>query len=125
MDEITIITENKVGIVADICELLGSNGINVESISAQGLGDSGVIRVITGDTTSATKTLNRAGYKFRTSEVLVVKVNDVPGELGKVARRIAKNNIDIECIYLLSKQKGIMELAVKTNNILLARRVLK
>ncbi|MFA5105452.1 MAG: ACT domain-containing protein [Candidatus Micrarchaeia archaeon] len=125
MEEITVITENKVGILADICELLGSNGINVESISAQGIGDSGVVRIITGDTTSAAKALSKGGYRFSTSDVLVVKVNDVPGELGKVARRIARGNVGIECIYLLSKQKGVMELAIKADNLAKARNALK
>ncbi|HQT44478.1 MAG TPA: ACT domain-containing protein [Candidatus Micrarchaeota archaeon] len=125
MEEITIVTENKVGILADVCELLGSNGINVEAISAQGLGGSGVIRVITGDVTSATRALDKAGVKYNQSEVLVVKVNDTPGELGKIARRIAKNSINIECMYLLSKNKGVMEVAIKTDNLPLARRALK
>ena len=125
MEEITIVTENKVGILADVCELLGSNGINVEAISAQGLGGSGVIRVITGDVASATRALDKAGVRYNQSEVLVVKVNDVPGELGKIARRIAKNSINIECMYLLSKNKGVMEVAIKTDNLPLARRALK
>lgn len=125
MEEITVITENKVGMLADVCELLGSNGINVESISAQGLGNSGVIRIITGDVASAARALDKGGFRYSTSEVLVVKVNDIPGELGKVTRRIARNGIDIECIYLLSKQKGIMELAIKADNIAKAQRALK
>ncbi len=124
MEEITVVTENKVGILADICELFGSNGVNIESISAQGMGDSGIIRIITGDVTSARRILDKTGYKYSTSEVLVVKVNDVPGELGKVARKIARNNIDIECVYLLSKQKGIMELAIKADKFSSAKKAL-
>lgn len=126
MQEITIMTENKVGALAEICELLGSHGINIESISAQGLGESGLIRVVTGDTATAAKALsNRKGFSVRTGEILIVKVNDEPGELGKIARKLARAEIDIESMYLLSKQKGVMEVAIKASDIGAAMKAIK
>jgi hypothetical protein len=126
MQEITIITQNKVGQLAEICELLGSRGINIESISAQGLGDSGVIRVVTGDAATAASALkSRKGVTVRTSDILTVKLNDEPGELGKIARKLARAEVDIESMYLLSKQKGVMEVAIKTEDLQAAMKAIK
>ena len=126
MQEITIITENKVGALAEICELLGKNGINIEAISAHGLGDSGFIRVVTGDAATAKRVLGtRKGARISAGDILVVKVNDEPGELGKIARRLARAEVDIESMYLLSKSRGVMEVAIKTGDMGAAARALK
>ena len=126
MQEITIITENKVGALAEICELLGKNGINIESISAQGLGESGLIRVVTADAATAARALkSRKGVTVKTGDILIVKVNDQPGELGKIARRLARAEVDIESMYLLSKSKGVMEVAIKTGDLGAALRAIE
>ncbi|HIH18657.1 TPA: ACT domain-containing protein [Candidatus Micrarchaeota archaeon] len=126
MQEITIMTENRVGALAEICEILGNRGINIESISAQGLGESGLIRVVTGDATTAAKALsNRKGFSVRTGDILIVKVNDEPGELGKIARKLARAEIDIESMYLLSRQKGVMEVAIKASDMGAAMKAIK
>ncbi|VVC04902.1 ACT domain protein [Candidatus Burarchaeum australiense] len=126
MQEITIITQNKVGALAEICELLGSRGVNIESICAQGVGDSGVIRVVTGDAATAASALRaRKGVSISTGDILTVKLNDEPGELGKIARKLARAEVDIESMYLLSKQKGVMEVAIKTGDLFAAMKAIK
>ncbi|MCX8195007.1 MAG: hypothetical protein N3G22_02780 [Candidatus Micrarchaeota archaeon] len=126
MQEITIITQNKIGALAEICEYLGRNGVNIEAISAYGLGDSGVVRLVTGDVTTATRVLStKKGISFKTSEIVVAKLNDQPGELGKIARKLARAEIDIESIYILSRSKGITEVAIKTSDIEGTRKALK
>ncbi|MCX8198044.1 MAG: ACT domain-containing protein [Candidatus Micrarchaeota archaeon] len=125
MEEITIITENKVGVLAKVCGLLGSAGVNIEAISAQGLGDSGLIRLITGDTVTAKKALTKAGFTFKTGNVIIIKLNDAPGELYKVTRKLAQAGVDIESLYLLSKSKGLVEVAIKAADESAARKALK
>ncbi len=125
MQEITIITENRVGVLAEVCELLGRGGINIEAICAQGLGDSGLIRLVTGDVRTAERELKLAGYSYRTAEILIVKLNDNPGELGKVARKLSRADIDIESLYVLSKNRGVTEVAIKPSDCKAAERALK
>ena len=125
VQEITVITENKVGVLADICGLLGRSGVNIEAISAQGLGESGIIRLVTGDVKTAVRELERAGAKIRVAEILTVKLNDQPGELGKIARKLARAGVDIESLYLLSKNRGVMEVAIKPGDLNAARLALK
>ena len=126
MQEITIITENKVGILADICELLGGSGVNIEAISAQGLGDSGLIRIITGDATTANRVLSKTGHKIKTSDILVIDMVDRPGELAKITRKISKSGVNVESLYILTKNRGGMtSVAIKTDNIEATKNAIK
>ncbi len=125
MKQLTIFVENRVGALASVCELLGGRGVNLEAIAAYGEDGGGVIRVVTGDSQSAKKALSSSRYRFEEAEVATVKINDSPGELGKLARRIANAGVNIECIYLLSKSKGAAEFAIKPDSIERLQRALK
>lgn len=125
MEQISIAVENRPGALADVCELLGRHGINIRSISAEGLGEGGIVRIITEDASSAKSALGNAHYKFFVSEVLPLKLQDKPGELGKAARKLANARVNIECIYILGRDKGMTELALKVDDIGAAKRALK
>jgi hypothetical protein len=113
MRQITVFVDNKVGALASICELLGGSGVNLEAIAAYGENEGGVIRVVTEDVETAKRVLAASKYRAIEGEVATVRINDSPGELGKLARRIANAGVNIECIYLLSKSKGTAEFAIK------------
>jgi len=126
MQEITIITSNKVGVLAEICELLGGSGVNIEGISGQGMADKGLIRVVTGDTATATKLLTKNGFPHTVGDVFIIEMPDRPGELAKIARKVAKAGVNVESIYILSKNKGAMtQVAVKTDNNAVAMKFMK
>jgi hypothetical protein len=125
MQEITVIAANKVGTLADVCELLGGSGVNIESFTGYGVGDTGVIRFVTKDANSAKKVLERAGFRVSVGEVVVVELSDKPGELGKLARKLARKGVNIESIYLLSKGGGFGDVAIKTDDPAAAEKALK
>jgi len=125
LKQITVLVENKVGALADVCEKLGNVGINLEAISAQGEDDHGVIRIITTDDRSATNLLQKAGYRVIVGDVMTFKVNDAPGELAKTVKRIARSGVNIECIYLLNKGSGFAEFALKSSDNTAAEKSLK
>lgn len=115
MREILITIDNKVGSLAHVCEIIGGAGINIDSISAYGDAQRGTVRLITQDESSALSALSKAGLSSISSDLVVIKVNDQPGELGKIARRLARGGVNVESIYLVSKTKGVLEFAIKTD----------
>lgn len=117
MREITVITENKVGALALVCEALGGVGVNIRAISAQAIGDTGIIRLLTEDETSAKKVLERSGFKVAIGDVITVKLKDRPGELAKIARKLATSRVDIESVYILGKTNSDVEIAIKPSNV--------
>lgn len=125
MREITVITENKVGALALVCEALGGVGVNIRAISAQAVGDTGIIRLLTEDETSAKKVLERSGFKVAIGDVVTVKLKDRPGELAKITRKLATSRVDIESVYILGKANSDVEIAIKPSNVQGAMSALK
>ncbi len=117
MNQITVKVQNRVGALSDVCELLGSSGINILGITAYGEGDSGVIRVITNDVATTERILKQNNYPSVKSDILLVRVKDRPGELGKLSKKIAKANVNIYSIYMLGREndEGIFAVSSDQN----------
>ncbi|MEM2175382.1 MAG: ACT domain-containing protein [Candidatus Micrarchaeia archaeon] len=131
MKEITVFVPNKVGALAEVAEVLGENGINIISVSAVGIGEKGVIRLITSDEKSAINVLAKylatktgGGYEMKIGDVIIVKLVDRPGELAKVCRKLARANINLEAVYLLREKDGV-EVAIKPEKLETAIKELK
>ena len=116
MKQITILTENRVGVLANIATLLGKHGVNIESITAETFPDSAVIRVITKDVNTAKKILQDANYNVIESDIVVLKLLDRPGELGKVATILANEGVNIENIYLITRNHDYALLALRVDD---------
>lgn len=114
MKEIVVHSENKIGALASVAELLGSYGVNIEAISAYGDGDSATFRIVTEDSNTASKHLSRLpGMKITDGDVLLISLENRPGELGKIARKLANKNVNLEVLYLISTTDGITKLAIR------------
>lgn len=116
MKEITVIVENRIGTLANIAEALGGAGVNIEAISAYGQGTNAVFRLVTKDPTSAKKVLEKLmGVRNITvADILVVKMANRPGELGKLTRKLANRKVDLESVYILGKtDHAFTDVAIK------------
>lgn len=125
MKQVLIEIKNEIGVIAKVCEILGRSGVNIISISTETKDDYGLIRLVTEDPETSRNALKRKGFKVEISEILVLKVKDKPGELGKLARRLADSKINIESIYLLSREGGETQIAMCVNDYGKARKVLE
>ncbi|MFA6036376.1 MAG: ACT domain-containing protein [Candidatus Micrarchaeia archaeon] len=125
MKQLTILTENKVGALADVCTELGNNGVNIKAITAQGQGDYGVIRLVTEDETTSKKALEKLGFRVSVSDILVVSLPDRPGEMAKVARKLSNAGVDVECVYILGRENDKIQVAIKPSSIEHATRALR
>lgn len=116
MKEITVVVENRIGTLANIAEALGGAGVNIEAISAYGQGMNAIFRIVTKDPTSAKKVLDKVpGVKeMVVADIIVVKIPNRPGELGKITRKLANRKVDLESVYILGKiNNEFTEVAVK------------
>ena len=119
LTELVVITENKPGVLHELSKELSSAGINIESLIAYPNGWSAVFRIITTDVDSARKKLERLPFVKRidTSEVIVARMPDKPGELAKLTDKLRRLNIDLEVIYILSRDGKTTEVAMKASDL--------
>jgi len=116
MKEITVVVDNRIGTLANIAEALGGAGVNIEAVSAYGQGINAVFRFVTKDPTSAKRALDKVPGIRETavSDILVVKMANRPGELGKITRKLSNRKVDLESVYILGKiSNDFTEVAIK------------
>jgi hypothetical protein len=96
--------EDRPGVAASIGEALGQAGVDVEGLF--GSGRLGEIHVLVGDATTARRAIEEAGLRVSDErEALVVAAQDRPGELGRIARRIADAGVNIIYLYVASNNR--------------------
>jgi hypothetical protein len=107
MRDLTIQLENRPGALAEMGEALGKAGVSVEGGafwikgSAFVVGGTGVAHFMFADGSAARAALEAKGITVLADrEVLIQKLRqDQPGQLGKIARRIAEAGVNIEVMY--------------------------
>ncbi len=128
MKEVTIIARNEVGSLAAVAEALGGVGVNIEAISAYGRDNEAIFRVITNDYTTAAKSVSKVpGVKnVKEADVIIFKLINRPGELGKITRKLANRGVNLESLYIVTRKQDFTEIAIRpeASHIPLAKEVL-
>ena len=125
LKEFDVYVQDKPGELAKVCELLGNNGVNIKAISSERTQSRPQIRIVTEDEATTRSALKRLGIHFEENEVMNIRLPDRPGELGKMARRLAKSMVNVDSIYILSKENGMTEMALTVDNIKKAQEALR
>ena len=101
MFDVAIILENKPGEMARMGEALGAVGVSVEGGGGWVVDGKGYMHFLFEDGEAARKALENVGIEVvDVRDVLVQKLRqDVPGQLGMIARRMADAGVNIEVIY--------------------------
>ena len=112
MNRITVLAKNEIGVIADISRALADAGINIETISAEGLEERGTITLTTDAQDAALRELTNAGFKAVTDESLVLRLPDEPGALAKVAERFKQAGVNIQSLHILERKAGFTIVAL-------------
>lgn len=123
MKEFDVIVENKVGALRDAALLLAERGVNIKAISSEANGDIGRMRLIVDKELAAREALSGAGYTFEENNIIVLTVEDKPGELVKYATRLADAGINMSAVYLAGKTGNKADIAFVVDDFDKAMRV--
>lgn len=117
MREFKVSLSNRPGELANLAELLGNKGINIASVAGVSEGEkSSVVALITEDVGSTRDALRAERFQFEEEELLSVDLEDKPGELAAVARKLGDAKVNIESLYLLDKREESVQLALEVDN---------
>jgi hypothetical protein len=97
--EIGFTMPNKVGLLSEITTAIAGTKVNITAICAYGMEGSAYFMLTTNSHAKAKKALAPLGVAIEEKDVIEVEVQDKPGELQKVAKKIADAGIDIEYMY--------------------------
>jgi len=101
MYDVAIRLENKPGEMARMGETLGAAGVSVEGGGGWVVDGKGYMHFLFEDGAATKKALEAVGIEvLGVRQVLVQKLRqDIPGQLGKIARRMADAGVNIEVVY--------------------------
>jgi len=97
--ELTIVTPNKPGKLAQALRTLANAGVNLIAIDSSSGYDLNMVRIVTSDSATARKALEKIGYNVAESTVLGLTVSDKPGQLARIASLFSKAQVNIEYMY--------------------------
>ena len=103
MNEIIIPVKNAPGTLASVSETLARAEVNIEFIEARVLGEHGVVVLRVDRYDAALRSLRDAGYRAVTEDALVLDLENRPGSLAEVARRLADARIGIRSLRIVER----------------------
>ncbi|MGC8634700.1 MAG: hypothetical protein ACP5VP_08550 [Candidatus Limnocylindrales bacterium] len=87
--------KNEPGALATLAEALAARGVDLRAIGGGGLGDAGHVIMTTADDDAARRVLDEGGYTYFEGESLLAEVNDEPGGMARIARRLADAGVNV------------------------------
>lgn len=126
VQRITVVSHNRPGVLADVTEVLASKGISISSIVAQARGADGVIHIDLRpeDVDAALAELTAACYNAVTEDVLLARIEDRPGAVAQLSRRLLEANLDVRGLNMVQRDDGWAVVAIATDDNARARDVL-
>lgn len=107
--DLTITLEDRPGTLADAAEALGNAGVNIEGGCGFVVDGRGTFHLLVEDPSAARSALQGAGARVEGErEVLVVGIENKPGALGEIARRVANAGANIDLGYLTADGRLVL-----------------
>jgi len=107
--DLILTLEDRPGALATMGEALGQAGVNIDGICGVTFEGMGMIHILVDDPVKARRALEVAEIPVvREQDVLVLKLEDRPGELGNIARRLANAGVNIHLAYLATSTRLVL-----------------
>lgn len=107
--DMTVELENRPGTLAELGEAAGQKGINLDGICGFPCEGVGVIHVLVDEPSAARNAFEAAGIRTTDErEVLVIDIEDRPGEMGRLTRRFADAGINVDLLYLATNTRAVV-----------------
>ncbi len=113
--QLAIFLDNRPGTLARLARALADAKINIYAISTSDTVDHSVIRMVVSDYRKALLMFEEHGTLVVEDDVLMVEGSNRPGELARMADKLAKAKVNIEYCYSATPadaKKGVMVMRV-------------
>lgn len=114
MKQLTIITQDRPGLLTDITSALAEAGINIEDVDAEAAGATSSISIAVDRYDEAVRLLSARGWKVYAENTLVIELPDEPGALARVARRFSDSGVNLRSVRFVERRHGKALVAVCT-----------
>jgi hypothetical protein len=113
--QLAIFLDNRPGMLARVADALAEAKINIYAISTSDTVDHSVIRLVPSDYRKALHVFEEHGTLVVEDDVLMIDGTNKPGELARIAHKLADAKVNIEYCYSATpaeSKKGLLILRV-------------
>jgi hypothetical protein len=123
--QLTLILENRPGVLANVCADLAQSKINIKGIYIENLVDHSAVRIVVDDPDKAIHLLGAAGTLVFENEIVAVAGENRPGTLAGIARRLGEAKVNIDYMYASTPDRGKAVVFLAVSNVKRAQEALK
>ena len=106
--DLVIDIENTPGALAEVAAAISDAGVNIAAATCIGPGERAELHILVPHAEAAKHSLAISQLAVtREREVVVVDVEDRPGVLADLTRRIAKAGVDIDLVYVATRNRVV------------------
>jgi hypothetical protein len=106
MKQLTVLAPNKPGQLAIIADKLAQHSVNIDSFDVESHGEDGLIVLVVDKYDEALRALRDAGYAAITQDTLLIRLEDKPGALAKIAARLRDAGLDLRSMHIVRHSGG-------------------
>lgn len=99
IDQLSVFSENKAGMLAEITDQLAEAGIDIEALTIADTAEYGILRLIVDAPKKALSVLKLSGFVASLTPVIALRMGNKPGSLAGIVKLLANENISIEYLY--------------------------
>ena len=106
--DLAIDIENAPGALAEVAAAISDAGVNIAAATCIGPGDRAELHILVPHAEAARHALAISHLAVsREREVVVIDVEDRPGVLADLTRKIAKSGVDLDLVYVATRNRVV------------------
>jgi len=107
--DLVIDIENTPGAIAQVAQAISDAGVNIAAATCLGPGDRAELHILVKHAEAARHALaiSHGVAITREREVVVVDVEDRPGVLADLTRKIARAGVDLDLVYIATRNRVV------------------
>jgi len=107
--DLVIDVDNKPGALAEVAQAISDAGVNIAAATCVGPGQTAELHILVKHAEPARHALGAISHLAvgREREVVVVDVEDRPGVLADLTRKIAAAGVDLDLVYIATRNRVV------------------
>lgn len=114
--QLSVFVKNRIGMLSELCSAISEANINIRGLSTVVESDSAIVGLIVDDVDKAKEVLHEQDLKFGESTVLTVSMDNIPGQIARITKKLSERHIDIVNAALTAEGEHCLLVLMTTDN---------
>ena len=114
--QLSVFVENRVGMLNELCTAISEANINIRGLSTVVEADWAIVGLIVDDVNKTVEVLHKQNLKFGESTVLTVPMDNIPGQIARITKKLSEQHINIVHATLTAEGEHCLLVLMTTDN---------